>query len=67
MRLLALLWLLLLGLATPASAALLPPGAPLTAGFTEALVRAALPADRAYQITIDQPMLPLGNDATLAT
>ena len=67
MRLLALLWLLLLGLATPAGAALLPPGAPLTAGFTEALVRAALPADSAFQITIDQPTLPLGNDATLAT
>ena len=67
MRLLALLWLILLGLAAPAGAALLPPGAPLTAGFAEALVRAALPADSAFQITIDQPTLPLGNDATLAT
>jgi flagellar basal body P-ring formation protein FlgA len=67
MRRLALLWLLLLGLAAPAGATLLPPGAPLTAGFAEALVRAALPADSAFQITIDQPALPLGNDVTLAT
>jgi flagella basal body P-ring formation protein FlgA len=67
MRRLVLFSLLLLGLPAPAGAALLPPGAPLTAGFAEALVRAALPADSAFQITIDQPALPLGNDATLAT
>jgi flagella basal body P-ring formation protein FlgA len=67
MRPLALLCLLLLGVAAPAGAALLPAGAPLTPGFAEALVRAALPADSAFQITIDQPALPLGNDATLAT
>ena len=67
MRRLALLWLLLLGLAAPAGAALLPAGTPLTAGFAEALVRAALPADSTFQVTIDQPALPLGNGATLAT
>jgi flagella basal body P-ring formation protein FlgA len=67
MRRLVLLCLLLLGLAAPAGAALLPPGAPLTTDFAEALVRAALPGDSPFQITIDQPALPLGNDATLAT
>src|SRR5262245_33555497 len=63
----ALLWLLLLGFVAPASAAPLAAGAPLVAEFTEALVRAALPADSAFQITIDQPALPLGNGATLVT
>jgi flagella basal body P-ring formation protein FlgA len=67
MRRLALLWLLLLGFVAPAGAAPLPAGAPLVTEFAEALVRAALPADSAFQITIDQPALPLGNDATLAT
>jgi flagella basal body P-ring formation protein FlgA len=70
MRLLALCWLLLLGLAAPVGATLLPAGTALTAGFAEALVRAALPTDDAtgsFQITIDQPPLPLGNTATLAT
>jgi flagella basal body P-ring formation protein FlgA len=67
MRRLALLWLLLLGFVAPAGAAPLPAGAPLVTEFAEALVRAALPVDSAFQITIDQPALPLGNDATLAT
>ncbi len=67
MRRLVPLWLFLLGLAAPAGAAPLPAGAPLTTGFAEALVRAALPADSAFQITIDQPALPLGNTAARAT
>jgi flagella basal body P-ring formation protein FlgA len=70
MRPLALLWLLLLGLAAPAGAALLGAGAPLTATFAEALVRAALQASGAageFQIVVDRPALPLGNAATLAT
>jgi len=65
-----LLWLLLHGLAAPAGAALLPAGTPLSAPFAEALVRAALEASGAegeFQIVIDQPALPLGNAATLAT
>lgn len=70
MRPIALLCLLLLGIAAPARAALLPPGAPLTARFAEALVQQALEATEAgeqFQIIVDQPALPLGNAATLAT
>jgi flagellar basal body P-ring formation protein FlgA len=70
MRQMVLLWLLLLGLAAPAGAALLRAGAPLSAPFAEALVRAALEASGAegeFQIVIDQPALPLGNAAKLAT
>jgi flagella basal body P-ring formation protein FlgA len=70
MRLLALLLPLLLGLAAPAGAALLPPGAPLTSDFAEALVQDALRADGAagaFRITIERPALPLGNPTTLAT
>ena len=70
MRPLALLSLILLGLAAPAGAALLPPRAPLTASFAEALVSAALHARGAtgtFQIVVEQPALPLGNAATLAT
>ena len=70
MRLLVVLSLLLLGLAAPAGAALLHAGTPLTAPFAEALVRATLQAGGAageFQIVVDQPRLPLGNAATLAT
>lgn len=70
MRPIVLLWLLLLGLAAPAGAALLRAGAPLSAPFAEALGRAALQARGAageFQIVVDQPALPLGNAATLAT
>jgi flagellar basal body P-ring formation protein FlgA len=69
MRLIVLLWLLL-GLAAPAGAALLGAATPLTGPFAEALVRAALEASGAageFQIVVDQPALPLGNAATLAT
>jgi hypothetical protein len=69
MRPLALLWLLLFSLAAQAGAALLPPGAPLTAALADTLVRAALKrvASQAFQIAVDQPALPLGNVATWAT
>jgi flagella basal body P-ring formation protein FlgA len=70
MRALVLVILLLLGLAPPAGAALLAPGAPLTSGFAEALVADALHAAGAvgaFQITIERPALPLGNPATSAT
>jgi flagella basal body P-ring formation protein FlgA len=70
MRPLVLMWLLLVGLAPPVDAALLGAGTPLSAPFAEALVRGALEASGAegeFQIVIDQPALPLGNAATLAT
>lgn len=70
MRPIALLCLLLLGIAAPARAALLPPGAPLTTYFAEALVQQALEAiggDEQFQIIVDQPSLPLGNAAILGT
>jgi hypothetical protein len=69
MRPLALLWLLLFSLAAQAGAALLPPGAPLTAALADTLVRAALKrvALQAFQIAVDQPALPLGNVATWAS
>ena len=70
MRSLAFLGLLLLGLAAPADATLLRAGAPLTASFAEALVRAALEGSGAageFQIVVERPTLPLGNTATLAT
>lgn len=70
MRAIALLWLVVMGVAAPASAALLGAGAPLTAPFAETLVRAALAASGVageFQIVVDQPALPLGNAATLAT
>jgi flagella basal body P-ring formation protein FlgA len=70
MRAIALLSLLLLVLVAPAGAALLRAGAPLTAPFAEGLVRAALQAngiEGEFEVLVDQPSLPLGNDATLAT
>lgn len=66
----ALLSALLLGLACPAAAASLPPGAPLTAPFAEALLQRALEGRGAgdrFQITLEQPALPLGNTASLTT
>jgi flagellar basal body P-ring formation protein FlgA len=70
MRPIILLWLLVPGLAAPASATLLDAGAPLTAPVAEMLVRTALQASGVageFQIVVDQPALPLGNTATRVT
>jgi flagella basal body P-ring formation protein FlgA len=53
-----------------AEAALLPPGVPLTAGFTEELIGAALQANGAgeqFELVLEQPRLPLANQASVAT
>lgn len=72
-RIMVLVVLLLAG-GTAAEAALLPAGAPLTDRFAEALLSEALQADPRqaeaggeFRIVIDQPRLPLGNQATVAT
>jgi flagella basal body P-ring formation protein FlgA len=71
MRTLAVLILVLLGLAGgPLQAATLPAGMPLTQGFADDLLQAALAAagaGEAFDVRFDQPRLPLGNPGGPAT